>query len=48
MEEILFCQIEKFTLDRLMTYANSLFTPAQIKITVAQPTLKKRNALYAR
>src|SRR3954453_5887899 len=23
MEEILFCQIDKFTLDRLMTYANS-------------------------
>ena len=50
MEEILFCQIEKFTLDRLMTYANNLFSPSQIKITIAQPTLKlkKRNTLYAR
>src|SRR5438046_2285222 len=28
MEEVLFCQIEKFTLDRLMTYANSLFSPS--------------------
>src|SRR5215213_6826079 len=27
LEEVLFCQIEKFTLDRLMTYANSLFNP---------------------
>ncbi|CAH1755632.1 7369_t:CDS:2, partial [Entrophospora sp. SA101] len=42
MEEILFCQIDKFTLDRLMTYANSLFTPAQVKITIAQPELRKR------
>ena len=48
MEEILFGQIEKFTLDRLMTYANSLFNPAQIKITITQPTLRKRNTLYAR
>ena len=24
-EDILFCEIEKFTLDRLMTYANKLF-----------------------
>ena len=48
LEEVLFCQIEKFTLDRLMTYANSLFTPAQIKITISQPTLRKRNSMYAR
>ena len=48
LEEVLFCQIEKFTLDRLMTYANSLFNPSQIKITISQPTLRKRNPLYAR
>jgi predicted XRE-type DNA-binding protein len=48
MEEVLFCQIEKFTLDRLMTYANSLFNPSQIKITITQPTLRKRNSMYAR
>ena len=47
MEEVLFCQIEKFTLDRLMTYANSLFTPAQIKVTITQPKARKRNAVYA-
>jgi|SRR5581483_3241829 len=47
LEEILFCQIEKFTLDRLMSYANSLFSPSQIKITITQPTLRKRNILHA-
>src|SRR5437868_7933181 len=47
MEEVLFCQIEKFTLDRLMTYANNLFSPSQIKFTIVQPTLqlRKRNTL---
>lgn len=44
MEEILFAQIEKFTLDRLMTYANCLFTPAQVKITITKPTLRTRKA----
>jgi len=43
MEEILFAQIEKFTLDRLMTYANCLFTPAQVKITIT----RKRTAIHA-
>src|SRR5687767_11265116 len=45
MEEILFCQIEKFTLDRLMTYTNHLFAPAQVKITITKPTPRKRNSL---
>ncbi|KLL04782.1 MAG: hypothetical protein MRERV_4c043 [Mycoplasmataceae bacterium RV_VA103A] len=35
-EEILFCQIEKFTLDRLVSYASELFTPLEIKITKAE------------
>ena len=49
LEEILFCQIDKFTLDRLMTYANHLFSPAQVKITIAKPALKvrKRSSVYA-
>src|SRR3954453_18088304 len=49
MEEILFAQIEKFTLDRLMTYANCLFTPAQVKITITKLTLRTRkgNSVYA-
>src|SRR5438132_13131141 len=37
MEEILFAQLEKFTLDRLMTYANCLFTLSQVKITITKP-----------
>src|ERR1044072_3113017 len=36
MEEVLFCQIEKFTLDRLMTYASSLFNSSPLKITVTK------------
>ena len=33
-EDILFCCIEKFTLDRLLTYASRLFSPSQIKVIV--------------
>src|ERR1700733_8042055 len=29
-EEMLFCRIEKFTLDRLVTYAGKLFDPSQM------------------
>ena len=32
-EDILFCRIDYFTLDRLITYANELFEPLEIKIT---------------
>jgi len=47
LEEVLFYQIEKFTLDRLMTYANNLFNPSQIKITITQPNnSRKRSPLY--
>ena len=35
-EDILFCEIEKFTLDRLMIYASRLFSPIQIKITAKE------------
>ena len=49
LEEVLFCQIEKFTLDCLMTYANSLFSPKQVRITIEknQPTSRKPT-LHAR
>jgi predicted XRE-type DNA-binding protein len=33
-EDILFCEIEKFTLDRLMTYASQLFAPFQIEVNI--------------
>lgn len=33
-EDILFCCIEKFTLDRLLTYASRLFSPSKIKVIV--------------
>jgi hypothetical protein len=32
-EDILFCRIDYFTLDRLITYANELFEPFEMKIT---------------
>ena len=35
-EDILFCRIDYFTLDRLITYANKLFEPLEMKITKAQ------------
>jgi predicted XRE-type DNA-binding protein len=33
-EDILFCEIEKFTLDRLMTYASQLFAPFQVEVNI--------------
>ena len=35
-QDILFCCIEKFTLDRLVEYASRLFYPAEINISVKQ------------
>src|SRR3954452_14955382 len=46
VEEILFCEIEKFTLDRLMTYANRLFSPNKIEVIVEEK--EKRNTINAR
>ncbi|MCE8163459.1 MAG: hypothetical protein I3273_05465 [Candidatus Moeniiplasma glomeromycotorum] len=33
-EDILFCEIEKFTLDRLVEYAERLFFPSVVKVIV--------------
>jgi len=44
VEEILFCEIEKFTLDRLMTYANRLFSPNELEVIVEE----KKISLNAR
>jgi predicted XRE-type DNA-binding protein len=33
-EDILFCEIENFTMDRLIAYASRLFAPSQIKVIV--------------
>ena len=35
-EDILFCEIEKFTVDRLITYASRLFSPHQIEVIVEE------------
>jgi predicted XRE-type DNA-binding protein len=43
-EDILFCEIEKFTLDRLLTYASRLFFPAGIEVIVEE----RKNRDYAR
>ena len=34
VEDILFCEIEKFTLDRLITYADKLFAPCQVEVNI--------------
>ncbi|SRR6266516_4808230 len=43
-EDILFCCIEKFTLDRLVEYASKLLEPIQVKV-ILEP---KRTALNAK
>ena len=42
-EDILFCHIEEFTLDRLVDYASKLLDPIQVKI-ILEP---KKSVLYA-
>ena len=44
VEDILFCEIEKFTLDRLVDYAERLFSLTEIKLIV-EP---KKDNLHAR
>src|SRR6266516_1759838 len=33
-EDILFCEIEKFTLDRLTEYASKLFAPCEVEFNI--------------
>jgi hypothetical protein len=40
-EELLFCLIEKFTLDRLVDYASKLFTSSQIGINMPEVIVDK-------
>lgn len=35
-EDILFCEIEKFTLDRLTDYASRLFAPCEIEVVIKE------------
>src|SRR4051795_4007476 len=35
-EDILFCEIERFTLDRLLTYTSRLFSPTGIEVIVEE------------
>src|SRR3954447_22580608 len=44
-EDILFCCIEKFTLDRLLTYASRLFSPSKIKVIVEPKTRSLRQKI---
>ena len=43
-EDILFCEIEKFTLGRLLTYASRLFFPNEIEVIFEE----KRNIVNER
>ncbi|KLL01793.1 MAG: hypothetical protein MRERV_96c005, partial [Mycoplasmataceae bacterium RV_VA103A] len=42
-EDILFCEIEKFTLDRLLTYTERLFSPNEIEVVIEE----KQNTAHA-
>ena len=45
-EDILYCCLEYFTLDRLMDYTNKLFSPCQVKITIE--TIKRDKNIHVR
>jgi hypothetical protein len=36
IEDILFCCIEKFTLDRLVVYASRLFSPDELEVVIEE------------
>ena len=38
-EDILFCEIERFTLDRLMVYASRLFSPNELEVIVEEKNI---------
>jgi len=38
-EDILFCEIERFTLDRLLTYAGRLFSPNELEVIVKEKNI---------
>ena len=40
-EDILFCRIDYFTLDRLMTYASRLFSNSKVKVIVEPKKVEK-------
>jgi len=44
IEDILFCHIEEFTLDRLVEYASKLLDPVQVKVILEQ----KKTSLHAK
>ena len=48
--QILFCWIEKFTLDKLITYTDKLLTPTQIQVVIREssPYPTRTKSLYAR
>src|SRR5437868_4383348 len=48
VEDILFCEIEKFTLDRLLTYASRLFSPNEIEVIIEETKPQKKNLANAR
>src|SRR5207248_7582470 len=45
-EDILYCRLDCFTLDRLLTYTDKLFAPAQLKVTIKEPTLRRERTVH--
>ena len=49
VEDILYCCIDKFTLDRLTEYASALFAPCEIEVNVRESEKKvSRKRIHAR
>ena len=46
-EDILYCRIDYFTLDRLLSYTDKLFSPSQLEIVIKELKPRKRTAIYA-
>ena len=43
-KDILFYHIDHFTLDRLMTYAERLLSPAEVKVVIVEPSKESKTS----
>ena len=46
-QKLLFCWIDNFSLDELVDYADRLFTPSQVKVTVQPKRLSRTTHVRA-
>ena len=46
-EDIIYCRIDHFTLDRLMNYASKLFSPSEVRVVIEKKARRNGTLLHA-